>query len=177
MSNFLHKVLRDYGYGDLETHLNEWNNAHGLQYFGKSYASAQVAAMMCAMQNSETDKLFYYDSRIFASAYSGMFNAYTQKPCCTYYSFVAFNELYALGNQVECVCDEKGVYAVAATNGERQAVLIVNTSGGDIELETNLCDDFTAQLLDENNFLVEIDCNVKLFALKENDVLLLKKKR
>ena len=174
MSTFLHKLLREYGYGDLETHLNEWNNAHELQYFGKSYSSAQVTAMMCAMQNSETDKLFYYNSRIKASPYCGLFNAYTNTPCCTYYSFVAFNELYGLGNQVECFCDIEGVYAVAATNGEKRAVLIVNTLDEDIMVETDLCEEFTVSLLDAENFLVKIDCNARSFPLKNNQVVLLK---
>lgn len=174
MSSFLHRVLREYGYGHLETHLNEWNNAHELALFGKSYSSAQVTAMMCAMQNSQTDMLFYYDTRIFASPYCGLFNAYTRKPCCTYYCFIAFNELYKLGTQVQCVCDNDRVYAVGATNGEENAVLIVNT-GEDTTVNTNLLGAYKAYLLDEDNFLTEQDLSVNEFKLKSNQVVLLKK--
>ncbi|MBO7297669.1 MAG: hypothetical protein J6U60_01325 [Clostridia bacterium] len=174
MSAFLHRVLREYGYDKLETHLNEWNNAHELQYFAKSYSSAQVAAMMCAMQNSETDKLFYYDSRIFASRYCALFNPYTRMPCCTYYSFIAFNALYALGNQAECVCEKEGVYAVAAVNGKKKAVLIVNTTGENMTVDTKLDKGFTVYLLDEEHFLAPTDCNANSFALNSNQVMLLK---
>lgn len=173
MSAFLHRVLREYGYGYLETHLNEWNNAHELAFFGKSYSSAQVTAMMCAMQNSQTDMLFYYDTRIIASPYGGLFNAYTRKPCCTYYAFMAFNELYKLGAQVQCVCDNDSVYALGATNGEQNALLIVNT-GEDTSVKTNLSGAYKAYLLDEDNFLTEQELSIKEFALKSNQVVLFK---
>ena len=174
MSAFLHRVLREYGYGHLETHLNEWNNAHELAHFGKSYSSAQVSAMMCAMQDSETDMLFYYDARIMASRYCALFNAYTGKPSCTYYSFMAFHELYALGNQTQCICEQEGVYAVSATDGEKKAVLIVNALEESVEITTNLSGDFTAYLLDETHHLTPVALNAEAFELKAYQVLLLK---
>ena len=95
-------------------------------------------------------------------------------PCCTYYSFIAFNALYALGNQAECVCEKEGVYAVAATNGKKKAVLIVNTTGENMTVDTKLDKGFTVYLLDEEHFLAPTDCNANSFALNSNQVMLLK---
>ena len=135
MDEFLHRTLAKYGYADLETHLNEWNNANGTTYgltvHGSSFASASVASMMLAMQDAHTDLLCYYDSRLQTSAYSGLFAPLSREPVSTYYSFVAFGRLYALGTQAECKidCEQSGLYAVAATNGNGHALMISNQTG------------------------------------------------
>ena len=137
LDEFIHRKLSEYGYGELETHLNEWNNAcRGGMHHGTSFASASVAAMMLSMQNSHADVLCYYDARITASAYGGFFAPLTYEPVSTYYSFAAFGKLYALGTQVEsCVeCKDKGFYAVAASNGRKNAVMLVNQTGKTQEL-------------------------------------------
>ena len=137
LDEFIHRKLSEYGYGELETHLNEWNNAcRGGMYHGTSFASASVAAMMLSMQNSHADVLCYYDARITASAYGGFFAPLTYEPVSTYYSFAAFGKLYALGTQVESYveCEDKGFYAVAASNGRKNAVMLVNQTGKTQEL-------------------------------------------
>ncbi|MBE6667768.1 MAG: hypothetical protein E7607_05625 [Ruminococcaceae bacterium] len=137
LDEFIHRKLSEYGYGELETHLNEWNNAcRGGIYHGTSFASASVAAMMLSMQNSHADMLCYYDTRLVASVYGGFFAPLTYEPVSTYYSFAAFGKLYALGTQVEsCVeCEDKGFYAVAASNGRKNAVMLVNQTGKTQEL-------------------------------------------
>ena len=135
MDEFLHRTLAEYGYTDIETQLNEWNNASGTAYgstvHGSSFASASVASMMLAMQDAHADMLCYYDARLTASAYGGFFAPMSSDPVSTYYSFVAFGRLYALGTQVktEIVCEAKGLYAVAATNGKKHALMISNQTG------------------------------------------------
>lgn len=137
LDGFIHRKLTEYGYGQVETHLNEWNNAsRGGIYHGTSYASASAAAMMLSMQDSNADMLCYYDARATASAYGGFFAPLTYEPVSTYYSFAAFGKLYALGTQVktEISCDESGLYAVAATNGKKHALMISNCTGKAQEL-------------------------------------------
>ena len=135
MDEFLHRTLNEYGFVGLETHLNEWNNANGttfgLTVHGSSFASASVASMMLAMQDAHTDMLCYYDSRLQASAYGGLFAPLSCEPVSTYYAFVAFGRLYALGTQVECKidCAQSGLYAVAATDGRKNALMISNQTG------------------------------------------------
>ena len=70
------------------------------------------------------------------SMYGGMFNPMTQLPLPNYYAFVAFNELYRLGNEVACEqIEADGIYAIAARGGRRGAILISNPSEEDIPLD------------------------------------------
>ena len=175
MEQFLHRTLTEYGYGDLETHLNEWNNAFGNENHGSSFASASVAAMMCAMQTkAHTDMLCYYDSRLQASSYGGLFAPLTYKPVCTYYSFAAFGELYALGTQAESSCADKEVYTLAATNGTEKAIMIVNTAKEDKEICLNVDGEWTVSLIDREHLLEPVEYDPAKFVLKANQVAFLK---
>ena len=131
LDQFIHKKLTEYGYEGVETHLNEWNNAFGNDKHGTSLASASAASMMLAMQDAHVDMCCYYDARLQASAYGGFFAPLTNEPVCTYYAFVAFGRLYALGTQAktEVIDNANGLYAVAATNGKKHALMISNQTG------------------------------------------------
>ena len=170
---YCEKILAEYGYGDVEIHLNEWNNAPTLEHRGTSYASAQAAAMMLALHNnSRVDIMCYYDARLGPSVYGGLFNPLNHKPLCTYYSFAAFGELYVLGNCVKSECD--GVYTLAATDGNgKNAVMLANT-GDDTVIEAALGESFKAYLVDENNFLAEVPFDGKKINLNKNQVVLIK---
>ena len=85
-----------------------------------------------------------------------MFNPLTYKPHPAYYSFVAFNELYSLGDEVEVELDVPGVYAVAATNGKRGALVITNLSGKPLPLAFN-----TAAEIEEYRITTEGECDRK----------------
>ena len=127
MDEWLHNELEKLGYGGLETHLNEWNPC-AFEY-GTAHHSAEVAAMMVALQHGHTDICCIYDMRTDAAPYCPLFDIKTHKPIHAYYSLAAFNLLYRLGNQVETTCDEKRLYVVAASNGRRHAALLVNLTG------------------------------------------------
>ncbi len=75
-ADFVDNVLNEYGYGHIETHLNEWNLSHSRKInCSNSYASANVAAMMIAMQRKKTTMLMYYDARYLSlSAYGGFYD-------------------------------------------------------------------------------------------------------
>lgn len=87
--------------------------------------------MMIAMQNAHTDMLCYYDTRLQASTYGGFFAPLTYEPVSTYYAFAAFGRLYALGTQTETTVENAPgeFYALAATNGQKNALLLVNRTG------------------------------------------------
>ncbi len=124
MGEYLHKELERLGFANLETHLNEWNPF--ADEFGTAHHSAEVASMMMAMQNADTDVLCIYDMRTNTAPYCPLFDIRTHKPIHAYYSLVAFNTLYRLGDQVELRCDTEGVYALAATDGKRHALMVSN---------------------------------------------------
>lgn len=175
IADFVDKTLGDYGYDNVETHLNEWNFGYdGRLTRGKSVASASAAAMMCMMQDKKTTVLCYYDAKIGIGNYAGFFDAYTYEPVCTYYVFKAFGELYALGSQVECKIEADGLYAVSAKNEEKKAVLLSNVSGESQDIKINLDSDFKVYLIDENNFTTETNFNPCDFRLENNQVVLIK---
>ena len=185
-AKYLDNRLEELGYGGIETHMNEWNNscvdrsdpaeiyAQAKLERGKGIAAAKAASMMCAMQRTKTEMLCYYDARIGISEYAGMFNPLTLKPFPLYYSFVAFNELYKLGNEVECECNENGVYALAAAGNGKKAVMIANCSGNDINIDINLSEGLSVYIIDDIRLLEKTDFDHTHFKMPENSVILIK---
>ena len=173
MADFIDKVMTERGYGQVETQCNEWNNAHRLSLVGSSYAATAAAAMMCAMQDKKTDMMCYYDARMGCGAYAGMFDCMKQRPNATYYAFAAFGELYRLGGAVACRGQEKGVYAAAARNGNKKAVLIANT-GAKTEITLNAPAGSTVYLLDKTHFLTPTDLDPRSFTLPKDRTVLIR---
>ena len=173
-ADFVDMVLRDYGYENIETHLNEWNLSHDRKRnTSSSYASANTMAMMLAMQHKNTDMLMYYDARyVSVGAYGGFYDLATFEPSCVYYSFKAFGELYELENEVLCIHD-KGVYALAAKDGDRKSVIVSNIEE-DVKIELNLEDDFSVYIIDKDNLMTKTELNPNEFILKENTVAVIK---
>lgn len=159
MDEYVHNTLTEYGFGDVEIHINEWNNAPAFvpENHGSSFAAASAAAMMLALQNGHADMLMYYDTRVEATAYGGFFAPFTAEPTATYYSFVAFSKLYELGTQTEAVvdCDKSGLYAVSATDGKKNALMIANRTGEKQQLSIEGVDltDARYHILDKNHLL------------------------
>ena len=176
VADFVDIVLTEYGYGHVETHLNEWNNSHELEKNRTtSYASANIAATMCAMQNKKTDMLMYYDAKYWSTgAYGGFYDLAEPKTSFVYSVFEAFGKLYALGNQAKCECDTEGVYALAATDGNEKAILITNISDSDVNIETELKDKFEAFVIDKDHCLTPEEIDTKNFVIKSNRVMLIK---
>ena len=169
---YVEKRLEQLGLSDVEIHLNEWNTNARASERGKSVASANAAAMMCAMQNTKMAMMCYYDARLGASMYGGLFNPITYGPLCTYYSFKAFGNLYELGTQVKAKCDDNNIYVLAAADGKRLGILISNT-GKDTEIKLDTAGKLRGYLIDEDNFYKETDIDTASFVLKENQVIYL----
>ena len=128
-AKWVREQLIAYGYGDIESHLNEWNPTPKNRGTGKH--AADVAAIMLGCQNVGVDNLVFYDARLTGSIYAGFFNpaTYPVTPYQAYYTFAAFGFLYRLGTQVALEGEEDGVYAIAASNGKKGAIMISNISG------------------------------------------------
>lgn len=171
-SDFVSKTLKEYGFGHIENHLNEWNLSHDRKINkGTSFASANVMNLMLSMQHKNTDMLMYYDARyVNISAYGGFFDVVTYEPSCVYYSFKAFGELYSLQNEVECTSE---IPALAATDGEKKCIILSNVCK-DCEIELNVTDDFCVYIIDKDNFIAKTDLNPNAFTLKENTVAVIK---
>ena len=122
--------LEKYGYGDVETHYNEWNYVRGWQaekfihtietIKGLKGASF-VAGVMSALQYKKIDMMMYYEGR--PSGFCGLWDSYTYRPFKTYFTFLAFAHLRDLGRAVKTECDEN-LYSVAAKSENEAAVLL-----------------------------------------------------
>ena len=127
MDAWVHEQLLAYGYPDTELHLNEWCPYQ--EKTGTGLQGAEVAGIMVAMQKGHEDVLCIYDMRIQNPWYAPFFDCKSCKPHHGYYSAVAFNTLYRLGTEVECTSDTDGLYVLAASNGKKNAMMIVNLTG------------------------------------------------
>ncbi|MBR5783134.1 MAG: hypothetical protein IKY33_02790 [Clostridia bacterium] len=132
VAHWVREQLDSYGFTNTENHLNEWNPFHRER--GTAHHSAEVTAMMLGMQKAPLDVLAFYDARMGGDAYGGFFNPYTFEPWHAYYSAVAFNHLYQLGDEVFSESDTKNLHVVAASNGIKTAILISNVTKNELEL-------------------------------------------
>ena len=133
MDAWLKDELVRLGYPGLETHLNEWNPVTHHKRETADH-STQITAMMIALQHGNTDVCCIYDMRMAHSMYNACFNPMTEKPIHGYYALMAFNQLYRLENQVETICDTEELYTLAASNGNKHAILIANVTGNNHSL-------------------------------------------
>lgn len=133
MDAWVKEQMISYGYESTELHLNEWCPYQAEAGTGKQ--GAEVAGIMTAMQKGNEDVLCIYDMRINGPWYAPYFDCKTQKPHHGYYSAVAFNTLYQLGTEVLCESDTEGLYTLAASNGQKHAMMIVNLTGETQSLE------------------------------------------
>lgn len=129
MADYVKRLLDKYGFGDVPDYLNEWNVCHDIHSRGTARAAAQTLGMMLAMQKARPDMLNFYDARLNScSQYGGLFNPDTWQPYLAYYAFMAFNEAYKLGNEVQTSSDDQDVYVLGATDQRQCVLLIANTS-------------------------------------------------
>ncbi len=123
--SWVREQLDSYGFTSTESHLNEWNPARDRRHTAEQ--SAFVAKAMIGAQNLPLDMLMIYDARMDGSLYSAFATpSHKLVPSHTYYVYAAFAHLYRLGTQVELTCDTQNVYALAAGDGEKHALMITN---------------------------------------------------
>ncbi len=169
MDAWLHEELKKLGYGGLETHLNEWDPV--AKEFGTAHHAAEVAAMIIALQHGHTDIACIYDMRTNTAPYCPLFDICTHKPIHAYYSLVAFHMLYKLGWQVESISDTDGLYALAASDGQRHAMMLSNLTGAAQMLTVDGADlaDARWHILDQERLL---SWSPAVSQLAPNDVVL-----
>lgn len=145
----MHERLVEYGFGEVEVHLNEWNyadlNDWTRRLWSKDSGKARretfekakgvegasfCAAALIALQDARVDAANYYDGQP-SAMFCGLFDYYGV-PQKTFYAFVAFNELVKHPHRVAVTvggdaAETPNVYACAGANESGQiAVLISN---------------------------------------------------
>ena len=177
-------VMKKYGYGDVETHLNEWNYIRGWNGddFLDSVKSIKgikgasfVSAVWASLHPEKLDMMMYYDGR--PCVFNGLYETTYLTPLKTYYVFDAYRQLYELGDAVKCEFDDN-VYAIAATNGNSSALLFTYFTEADnamdklVEVELKSMKkgaDFELYILDEDKDMKLIGkdkCKTEEAALK-----------
>ncbi len=132
------KIMNKYGFGDVPDILDEWNPAIGNIIRSQPVAAARITAAMLLMQKETTSLMTYYDARIGTSIYGGLFNPDTWAPYKAYYSFMGFNELYKLKNEVFTASDDENICVGAAADGRKKTLVISNISDKAVECELEL---------------------------------------
>ena len=137
-------LLVKYGYGNVETVLDEWNYVRAWSGPDKAYSYRCIqnekglafnAANMLAAQKSPLDMLMYYDARM-STAWNGLFAAYSAVVLKPYYAFWQFGRLYQLKNEAASESDEDCLYVGAAVDGGEGAVQIAYYSDAPQEART-----------------------------------------
>lgn len=131
-ANKVAQLLDEFGYSNVEKHLNEWNYIENwntkfldsVRVIKGIKGAAYDFAFMCAGQNSpHLDMLMYYDARP-DKEYNGLWDSDCMLPLKGYYAFSFFSDLYQLGKQTVCVCDDSDIYALSATDGHKDAAVV-----------------------------------------------------
>lgn len=129
-AKIVRNALDTNGYKDTESILNEWNYLITWNDVGKSAEKIReiegaclTSAVMTSAQNSSIDMLMYYEAMP-TTIWNGLFKAYTMERLKGFYPFLWFSKLYEIGKQVDAVSDDEDIYAVAASDGEKTAVMV-----------------------------------------------------
>jgi len=150
---WVRQQLDAYGYPHIENHLTEWDPYW--EEFGTAHHSAEIAAMMIGLQHGSVDLACIYDMRIANAPFCPLFSPVKFKPHHGYYSMVAFNMLYQLGNQIGASCDTEDLYVLAASNGKKHRMLVSNLTGKKqlLDLEGVDLSDARYYVLDQDRLL------------------------
>lgn len=125
--------LSEFGYDDTEIICDEYNY---MEDFGTRFvpslehvtgihgAAFTSAFMLTGQKDKNCDMLMFYTAA--PCAWNGLFDYCSFRPIKGYYVFWAFSELYKIGDEVECFCEDKNIYACAASDAERRALVITH---------------------------------------------------
>ncbi|MBR2414068.1 MAG: hypothetical protein IKB13_06170 [Clostridia bacterium] len=127
---YVRDMLSAAGYENTEIIVDEWNfNPMENDKIDRRYGANQ-ASMLIMFQHEGIDMAHYYCANYWPeSVHAGMFVG-DGIPSSAYYSFLAFGEMFALGNQAAITNKSlpEDLYALAATGEDGQALLISNIS-------------------------------------------------
>ncbi len=125
------EMLEKYGYGDVESHLNEWNYVRGwvddFQYSVDSIHGLKGAsflmACICEGQKAPVDMMMYYDTR--PGAFNGVFDIYTMQPLKGYYAFYWYGMFYDMECEIREEAKVDEVYTLCGLDKNGKTMTIV----------------------------------------------------
>lgn len=131
-AEYMHGLMEEYGYGDAESILNEWNYVKDwTTYFVDSIktiisikGAAFVMATMIASQYSSIDMLMYYDAR--PCVFNGLFDFYSMKPLKSYYTLLWYSYFYKMENVIESKHSMNDIYALSGVDKNGKTLTVVS---------------------------------------------------
>ena len=127
-AKYVRETLDAKGYTQTEAHLNEWNiHAEGAGFREKHTLEGASfnAVVLCMLQNENCVDMAHYYCFSLQSRYNGFLDQNDLSVEPTWYPFVAFGDLYRMGEAVDVEMDGN-IYAMAAKNKTEYGILLAN---------------------------------------------------
>lgn len=124
-ADYARQMLDAYGYAHAESICDEWCNID-FRLGRQADCAAKTMLEIIAYQNACVDAAMAYDGRVSSVAYSMLFSPETLRPRPSYFAFKSFNRLYQLKTQVLATSDDSELTVLAASDGQRGGMIIVN---------------------------------------------------
>ena len=158
-------LLEKYGYGDVETNLNEWNYVRGwtddfkyslLAIHGIKGAAFTMSCISEAQRTDCIDMMMYYDTRI--SAFCGAFDFYSWEPLKGYYPLMWYGKFYDMQSYIPCLDTEKNLYTLCGVDKDGKIMCVVThyseddtTPDAKVKLDFGREGNFEVYLLDSDH--------------------------
>lgn len=181
-------MLKKYGFGEIESILNEWNYVKGwgeefvytIECINKTKGAAFMMAVISEAQKTDIDMLMYYDTR--PSVFNGVFDYYTYRPLKGYYPLYWYGSFYDLEAEIRTENKIENIYTLAGIDKNGKATAIItsysdNDNAEDKEISVDFGKDgkFEIYLLDSEHDGELIETTEKLdFTIKNQAVVMIK---
>lgn len=159
------ELLVKYGYGSVESILNEWNYVKGwkedfvysIETIHGMKGAAFVLSCICEAQKSDAiDMLMYYDTR--PSVFNGAFDYYTAKPLKGYYSLYWYGMFYDMKCNIPSENSPENIYSLCGVDENGKALAIVtcytdddNAGEKTVEVDFGRSGNYEIYLLDKEH--------------------------
>ena len=140
LAEIARSLMDKYGFTQAESIFNEWNYVISWEDLQPSldlhvtpFAASFMASVIASMQAAPVDKLMFYDSQTFVTAWNNLFVPKPQKSHAArrgvdvlpgYWTLYGWNELYQAGTEVACSAPEDLYCTAAATSAGDMLVYI-----------------------------------------------------
>ena len=159
------KMLRDNGYPDAESILNEWNYVGDWgKYFvesvktiiGMKGAAFTMSCISEAQKSDCIDMLMYYDTR--PSMFCGVFDFYTYATLKGYYPLMWYGKFYDMKAELRCRNEPENIYTLCGEDENGKILCVVtNYSDNDeapdqsVKLDFGKSGEYEVYLLDQEH--------------------------
>lgn len=188
----IRKLLEKYGYGDVQTILNEWNYVKGwtddykyslLAIHGIKGAAFTMSCISECQRTDCVDMLMYYDTR--PSVFCGAFDYYSYDPLKGYYPLMWYGKFYDMDAYIPCRSGAEDLYTLCGVDKNGKILCIVthysdndDAPAKDVKLDFGKDGSFEVYLLDaeHDGELVDTVCSAEFtkFTMKCHSCILLK---